>query len=195
MTAATGTPPANNVLIDRTNTYINAFSAHPLHAVGLRNDLLSRAEQENDNNNNSNNNSSGLGKSTSQTENYTSYTNLSDQSNYNTLVDPTDLKKLDADLEVYKSYYSKIKLQWLESNIKKKWLVKLLDPSMSAQIITQQDCETLEQQRGPKKEAITALKDQADQLRSEIGTLGKEVDEGGVQVDATGLQTQARARA
>lgn len=159
------------LLVESTSALISDFSSHPLHAVALRNELLDRAA--NNNTEQSNNNSNALARST--TENLTSYTNLSDGSGYS--VDPTDLKRLDAEMELFKTHFTQVKMQWLESNVKRRTLEKLLQDNAGEEMVTQAQQIESEAARLKSKEALQAKKAEAEAVRKQIEVVAKELDD------------------
>ena len=158
-------------LVDSTNALLQQFSTHPLHAIALRNELHSRVEAE------AEPQPHALARST--TENLTSYTNLSDGSSYS--IDPNDLKRLSGDLEAYKTYFGQVKFQWMESNVKRRYLQRLLGQQQDEAeqgIVLQRDCESLEEVRGAKKEQLGSRKVQAEQLRGRVREVTIALDAG-----------------
>jgi hypothetical protein len=157
-----------------TKEVLEGFTSHHLNVIALRNELQARVEREEQ--------QSTLAKST--TENMTSYTNLSDTYS----VDPTDLHRLSEDLNQYKQYFGQVKFQWMESNVKRKFLQKLLgqldDSEQQDQdgiqgLVMQSDCERAEEQRVIKKAQLKEKKANAEQLRDTIRHITKEIDTGG----------------
>jgi len=162
-----------DMLIDGTETLLTGFSQHKLYAVELKNELLERASREHEQQQ-----QSQLARST--TENLTSYTNLSDGSGFS--VDPNDLKRLDGDMERYKTYFSQVKLQWLETLLKRKTLQRLLGTLPEDEqdgiegIITLEHVQMLEEARGKQKQELKQSKAEAEQLSLKIAEIAEELD-------------------
>lgn len=164
-------------LLGPANLLLTGFAQQKLYAVELKNELLERASREDEQQKQQ---QSQLARST--TENFTSYTNLSDGSGFS--VDPNDLKRLDSDIERYKIYFSQIKLQWLETLLKRKTLQRLLGTLSEDEqdgiegIITQEHVQMLEDERSKQKQALKASKAEAEELREHVTELAKQLDEG-----------------
>lgn len=160
-------------LIDKTNALLTGYSQHKLYAVELKNELLERASREHEQQQ-----QSQLARST--TENLTSYTNLSDGSGFS--VDPNDLKRLDGDMERYKNHFSQVKLQWLETLLKRKTLQRLLGTLSEDEqdgiegIITLEHVQMLEEARSKQKQELKQSKAEAEQLSFKIAEIAKELD-------------------
>lgn len=160
-------------LIDKTNALLTGYSQHKLYAVELKNELLERASREHEQQQ-----QSQLARST--TENLTSYTNLSDGSGFS--VDPNDLKRLDGDMERYKNHFSQVKLQWLETLLKRKTLQRLLGTLSEDEqdgiegIITLEHVQMLEEARSKQKQELKQSKAEAEQLSFIIVEIAKELD-------------------
>jgi hypothetical protein len=116
----------------------------------------------------------------STTENFTSYTNLSDGSGFS--VDPNDLKRLDGDMERYKTYFGQVKLQWLETLLKRKTLQKLLGTLSEEEkdgiegIITLEHVQMLEEERSKQKHELKRSKAEADVFSQKVAELAKQLD-------------------
>lgn len=164
-----------DTLIDTTNELLTGFSQHKLYAVDLKNELLERASREHEQQQQQ---QSQLARST--TENLTSYTNLSDGSGFS--VDPNDLKRLDGDMERYKNYFSQVKLQWLETLLKRKTLQRLLGTLPEDEqdgiegIITLEHVQMLEEAQSKQKMELKHSKAQAEQLSLKVAEMAKELD-------------------
>lgn len=164
-----------DTLIDTTNELLTGFSQHKLYAVDLKNELLERASREHEQQQQQ---QSQLARST--TENLTSYTNLSDGSGFS--VDPNDLKRLDGDMERYKSYFSQVKLQWLETLLKRKTLQRLLGTLPEDEqdgiegIITLEHVQMLEEVQSKQKQELKQSKAEAEQLSLKVAVMAKELD-------------------
>lgn len=164
-----------DMLIDETNALLTGFSQHKLYAVELKNELLERASKEHEQQQQQ---QSHLARST--TENLTSYTNLSDGSGFS--VDPNDLRRLDGDMERYKTYFSQVKLQWLETLLKRKTLQRLLGTLSEDEqdgiegIITLEHVQMLEEARSKQKMDLKQSKAEAEQLSVRIAGIAKELD-------------------
>lgn len=162
-----------DTLIDGTDALLSGFPQHKLYAVELKNELLERASREHEQQQ-----QSQLARST--TENLTSYTNLSDGSGFS--VDPNDLKRLDGDMERYKTYFSQVKLQWLETLLKRKTLQRLLGTLPEDEqdgiegIITLEHVQMLEEARSKQKQELKQTKAEAAQLSVKIAEIAKELD-------------------
>lgn len=163
-------------LVEATSTLISDFSSHPLHAVALRNELLDRASAVSSNNNNNALARSTATNSGNATENFTSYTNLSDGSSAYS-VDPNDLRRLDSEVELFKTHFAQVKMQWIESNVKRRTLEKLLQGNASHDIIDDAQHTQSEADRLQSKQALQAKKAEANEIRRQIEQVAKELDE------------------
>ena len=152
-------------LVEQTNSILSTFASHQLHSLQLRNDLLARADNE----------AAGLARST--TENLTAYTNIRDGSSYS--VDPSDLRRLTGDFEAYKRHLTQIKYMWLESNVKRSYLERLLGLTDDGQsVVTQKDCEQLEAEREANKASLKRKKMEARDVQGRIAKKAQWVETG-----------------
>lgn len=154
-------------LVESTNALIHRFTNQALHASQLRNDLLARAEAGADGGD-----ATALARST--TESMTSYTNLSDGTSY--AVDPATL---NSDLDAYTRHLTQIKYMWLESNIKRSYLERVLGLTEDGQApVTQADCERAEVERTAAKASLKQKKLQAEEARREMAEVSRRLDNG-----------------
>ena len=175
--SSTSTNKSSSDLVEASNALITGFTGHAMHALALKNELLDRNNSSNGHNATSDANP--LGRSTA-TESYTSYTNLSDGSSAYT-VDPNDLKRLDDEMALFKTHFSHVKMQWIESSVKRKTLERLLDASVAeeAGLVSRDMLAEMERERDASKHGLKERKVQAESLRRDIHLVAGQLDVGG----------------
>lgn len=166
-------------LIESSNALIEGFSSYPLYALQLRAQLSKSAE-----NNSDADAHAALAKSTNYTDNFTSYTGISDSSSASNgapPLDPNDLARINADVESSKNYLTQVKVNWLESNVKTRYVMRLLDmmeDDSQRGPVMQSDNEKLEESRIQKKAVLKRVKREAEALRTQVEVTAKQLDEG-----------------